>query len=740
MAEPPAAPLSSSAPTWAFSPETDTFAPDALLDLRSLNERVAGEHGYVTVTPSGDFATGEGKSIRFWAVNEYVQEQDNDAMLAHKARWLAKRGVNMVRVHTQIASKDTVSTLTDVDHKAIERIWRLVAAMKKEGIYTTISPYWGVHVTAQPKWGITGMTGKEMPAVLFYDPALQQGYKAWLKALYGEKDPYTGGTLAQEPAVALIQIQNEDSMLFWTIDQVKGEALGLLRGVYGHWLKAKYGSLEKAEAAWGNTHPADGEFNDGQGDDPSQGRAGLYIAWFLTRDGHKQVPPGSYKAKRLADQLAFYAETMRAFNSEIGRYLRQDLGCKQKINAGNWRPADPALLFDAERYSYTANDVMGVNRYFSGSHEGKDNGWAIRPGDTFTNNTALLDPRGLPTTVKQPVGYPFVVSEMQWVAPSLYQSEGPLLTAAYESLTGVDIGYFFADGDVAEWQPPFMVAPWNPPMGKWQIATPMQLGQFPAAALLFRRGYLRRGAPVVHEERTVADIWQERSPLIAEEGGYDPNRDAGDLPARSPVRSGVDPLALLVGPVETVYGGDPAKNRVADLVPYLDTARKIVKSNTGEIRLNYGKGIAVIDAPCAQGATGFLSQSPGPIALTDVTIRSHDTYASVAVVAMDDRPIRTSRKVLVQVGTTQRPTGWQDTTIDGQSGPANTIRYRVVDSGKNPWQILKADLTLSVRNPTLRTAVVLDANGMPVRRIALRPTSGAVSLPFPPDALYVILQ
>ena len=93
-AEPPAAPPSE-APTWAFSPGIDTFSPEALLDLRSLNERVAGEHGYITVTPSGDFATGDGKPIRFWAVNEYVQEQDNDAMLAHKARWLAKRGVNM---------------------------------------------------------------------------------------------------------------------------------------------------------------------------------------------------------------------------------------------------------------------------------------------------------------------------------------------------------------------------------------------------------------------------------------------------------------------------------------------------------------------------------------------------------------------------------------------------------------------------------------------------------------------
>ncbi|MFH1921827.1 MAG: hypothetical protein ABIP48_18330, partial [Planctomycetota bacterium] len=40
-----------------------------------------------------------------------------------------------------------------------------------------------------------------------------------------------------------------------------------------------------------------------------------------------------------------------------------------------------------------------------------------------------------------------IISESSWVPPLRYQSEGPLLVAAYSSLTGVDVFYWFSTGD-----------------------------------------------------------------------------------------------------------------------------------------------------------------------------------------------------------------------------------------------------------------------------------------------------
>jgi hypothetical protein len=365
-------------------------------------------------------------------------------------------------------------------------------------------------------WGIPGDEDQSPSGLLFFDKTMQSGYKSWLKQMFDTKNPHTGIRLADDPSLAIIELQNEDSLLFWTAQGIKGQQLRVLEKLYGDFLIKKYGSLDKASAAWGPAEPA--SFQNGGADAFAQGRAGLYITWELTQ------PQTGYKAKRLADQLQFLGETMRDFNAEMVRYLREDLGCKQLINAGNWKTADPVLLNDVERWSYTVGDVISVNRYYNGIHKGPRAGWSWDVGDTFTNESATLDPRSLPLNMKQVVGHPNVVSESGWIAPSKYQTEGPFLTAAYASLTGVDTVIPQSTGS-SEWQ--------NSADGKWHQSTPQSLGQFPAAALMFRKGYIKKGAPVVHEERTMADLWNRRDPLIAEDKSFDPNRDTGSSGARA---------------------------------------------------------------------------------------------------------------------------------------------------------------------------------------------------------------
>jgi len=86
-------------------------------------------------------------------------------------------------------------------------------------------------------------------------------------------------------------------------------------------------------------------------------------------------------------------------------------------------------------------------------------------------------------------------------------------------------------------------------LNKWQSASPSVMGGWPAASFLFRNALVARGAPSVHEERAMEDLWELRPPLLAEESGFDPNRDSQISP-RSNITSTVDPAAYLVGPVE----------------------------------------------------------------------------------------------------------------------------------------------------------------------------------------------
>ena len=219
---------------WAFHYPADKFEPSALLDLRSLNEKTAGESGFVKLAPDGNgFALGNGQPVRFWAVGSDLFHKHTPAEMERHARFLAKLGVNMVRLHCDFSPKGKEAKITDVDEQELDGVFHFVAAMKKQGIYVTISPFWA-NTKAPASWGIEGYADKSPWGVLFFNETLQAGYKAWVREVYARKNPYTGLALGQDPAVAIIQVHNEDSLLFWTFDGIALEqqrALGKIENV-----------------------------------------------------------------------------------------------------------------------------------------------------------------------------------------------------------------------------------------------------------------------------------------------------------------------------------------------------------------------------------------------------------------------------------------------------------------------------------------------------------------------------
>jgi hypothetical protein len=720
----------SSADTWTFQPGRDEFTDDALMDLRAMNEKFAGEHGFIRLSEDGEsFVRGDGEPIRFWATGSDIGGFEPADMATH-ARFLAKYGVNLARVHVKVYDDREGAKITDVDEKAIDRAFRAIAELKKQGIYTTWTPYWAWQ-KAPKSWGLEGYENEQLWGLLFLRDDMKEGYKAWMRAFYSRVNPYTGLAVKDDPAMAIIQIQNEDSLLFWTTQGLKPGMMDLFGRKYANWLKARYGSLEKAREAWGGQAHQD--------DDLAGGRMGIYNIYHMT------IPQQGGMALRIADEVHFFTETMREFNEEMGRFYHEELGCKQLINACNWRPGSTLLLNDAERWSYAGNEVIAVNRYYSNLHVGENNGYRIDPGHHFQSISALRQPTAFPLNIKQVVGKPMIVTETHWNNPMLYQSEGPFLIAAYQSLAGVDAVCWSGASD-----PTWMLDPrrpwWNVrgmnPLHKWTTSIPPITGMYPANAMLFRKGYVRAGKVVVHEERSMEDIWQRRVPIIAEEAGYDPNRDQGAYSPRSSVKQDVDRLAFLVGPVEVRYDGDSANSRVTDVAPYIDRANKTVRSVTGELTWDYGTGLCVLASPRAQGVTGFLRAGGGEFRLPDVTIRSENEYATVSVVAMDDLPLKQSQHVLVQVGTTARTTGWatKDAEITLREGQGKVRVQEIVNTGAGPWQVVRTRMSLELTNPHLTRATLLDPNGYAIREVETRRQGDRITLKLPEEAMYVILR
>ena len=146
-----------------FEPKEDAFLATAGFDLRSLNEKEAGEHGFINVK-NGEFVFSKtGETVRFWAVNGPPEINDPD-QLRRCARILAKHGVNMIRIHGPDFNAEG-----EVDPAKVQRTIAIIEAMKSAGIYTDISLYWFAFMTpkANTPW-LEGYNGKTNPVAALY--------------------------------------------------------------------------------------------------------------------------------------------------------------------------------------------------------------------------------------------------------------------------------------------------------------------------------------------------------------------------------------------------------------------------------------------------------------------------------------------------------------------------------------------------------------------------------------------
>ncbi|MFW6145760.1 MAG: hypothetical protein ACOC7R_00335 [Planctomycetota bacterium] len=713
--------------TWAFEPGIDPFGEDCLLDLSSLNEDVAGQSGRVTCR-EGRFHLGSGEPVRFWGTNIHTHGHDL-ADLRYQAKRLAKLGVNQVRFFQRLWAGGGDSAITDVNERTLAGAHRVVAAMRDEGIYTTLCPFFVLNFRIEPGWNVPGFPdgGTKPFGLLFWDETLQNAYKAWVRELMTRPNPHTGVPLAKDPAVHFFQIQNEDSLFFWTfMDNIPLAQQEVLGKQYGDWLVAKYGSLDAALAAWGGPGRKLTTDKPLLGDHFDRGVAGFLDVYRLTSKTSIGASP------RAADQRAFMAHVQREFNEEMTRFLRDACGYDGLIAANVWRTADPLTLMDIERYTYTTNDVIDKHNYFAAPHVNPDEGhrasYTVDPGDLFISQSVLRNPRSLPTNTRMVAGLPHTITECTWPQPNRYKAEAPLLIAAYAALTDLDGFFWFATGSLD----------YDRDMTKFQVNLPSIMGQWPGAALLYRRHLVATAPVVVAEQRPLDDLWAGRFPIIAEDAGYDPNRDMS-RPELAPPTT-VDPLAYLVGRVEVTYDAPRRAHDVAPLDPYIDRPSKTVTSATGQLALDYGRGLMTINAPAAQGATGFFAET-GPVTLDALTIRSGNDYGAVLAVALDGKPLADSGEILLQAMTHEWLHGFR-TEAAPVPADGNTSRpgRRIADYGRAPWNVADIDVAVTVGNPSLRKATVLDPHGYPLRTLDLSATDGGVTVTLPTDALYTLLH
>lgn len=677
----------SSSGWFAFDPKPDPFSATSGIDLRFLNEETAGDGGFIGVKGSQFVHLRTGEPVRFWGVNGPSSTKPED--LRDEARMLAKHGVNLVRIHHGYFDEKG-----DVDMAAVRRAMDVVSALKGEGIYSHFSIYFPLWLKPRPEtpW-LKGYDGRKTPfAALFFDKGFQKRYREWWKALLLSPSPTTGKRLVDDPAVAGLEIINEDSYLFWTFnaDMIPDAELRVLEAQFGDWLTRRHGSIEIALKNWGG-RPLDR-------DRPGEGRMGFRPLWNMF----------SEKTSRDKDAVRFLVESQRGFYRDTYEFLR-GLGFKGVITASNWVTASPEVLGPLEKYTYTVTDFIDRHGYFGCHSQGEASEWSVRDGHTYTDRSALrFDPEapGKPRAFVHPAmdpsydGKPSMISETTWNRPNRYRSEAPLFYAVFGALQDSDAIIHFAL-DSATWsvKPGYFMQPWT-------LMSPAMMGQFPAAALIYRKGLVATGDLLVELNLKVGDLLDLKGTPLPQDAALDELR-LKDAPQGTTLRPGhvIDPFVHFAGRANvnfTERGGPP---RLSNLKPFIDHKRRVVTSCTGELRLDYGKGVLAINAPAAQGASGSL-RGMGAIKLKDLAITSRMELGHIVAASLDGKPLATSRRILLQVMSEEKPT-------DFQSEPLPNGDRKITSIGHDPWLVKELDGVVKFSRPDaskLKTTA-LDLNG-----------------------------
>lgn len=675
---------------WNPAPDGYKQSP---IDLRFLNETFAGENGLIQAKGEQFVHAGNGQPVRFWGVNEQAANLHGEA-LANCARMLAKHGINLVRLHSPFIDQVT----GEVKPEIVREKQEIVAAMKAQGIYTTMSvffPAW-LHPKDRSGWR-EGYDGKKAAFfLLYFEPEFQKLYQGWWKAFLLEPGP-NGKTLIDDPALVSLEIVNEDTFFFWhfNYESIPAPQMHKLEKLFSVWAAKKYGSLDQALAAWGNT--ADKHDNTGEG------RLG-FIPLFdiFTR-----------KSLRGRDTAAFLLETQRGFYQDTIKFLR-GLGYKGMVTCSNMTTANNDIFGPLEKYANTAGDYIDRHAYFGCNHKGENAGWCIRVGHTYSDLCGLrFDPGSDPMGNKSkrfgnpaidPMynGLPSTCTELSWECPNRFRSEAPLLMAVYGALQDSDgFTMFSLDSDAWHVKPNFWMQPWT-------LMSPSQMGQFPAAAVLFRQGLVKTGELMADLPMKLSDAIALKGSQLVQESNLDEFRKA-DMPkyVGETSEAGIDPLIHFVGRTQIRIDEKGGKAALKDLAPFINRKDQTVASSTGELKLDYGKGVLTINTPGAQGISGFLKDA-GLVELKDLSITSDMDFAHIIAVAMDGKPLATSAKIFVQAMSEEKTTDFATETVSPNV-------FRITNIGKDPWQFRALQATLKFKRPDAEQLKVtaLDFNGYP---------------------------
>ena len=197
--------------------------------------------------------------------------------MVQQASLLSAMGVNLVRIHP---IQQQIGNPIDADQMDQYDLW--FSILKEHGIYTQWSVFYPHVITEDDGYPLySELDNGSTSGLVTVFPELQAFEWEYLEPLIAHVNPYTGMSYAEDPALAIVEVRNEDSIFFHNplanLSNTYPEHTAILQRDWAEWLSDKYGTNDELLRAWG-----DGAYST---DGLDNAEMKIYHSWEMGGDG-----------------------------------------------------------------------------------------------------------------------------------------------------------------------------------------------------------------------------------------------------------------------------------------------------------------------------------------------------------------------------------------------------------------------------------------------------------------------